>query len=33
MKMNKIYKDIFRDNFVRKVRSEVFFITDKNPGA
>ena len=31
--MNKIYKDIFRDNFVRKVRREVFFSTDKNPGA
>mgnify|MGYP000043044426 FL=1 len=31
--MNKIYNDIFRDNLVRKVRSEVFFSTDKNPGA
>ena len=31
--MNKIHNDIFRDNLVRKVRSEVFFSTDKNPGA
>ena len=31
--MNKIYNDIFRDNLVRKVRSEVFFSTDKIPGA
>ena len=27
------FTQTFRDNLVRKVRSEVFFITDKNPGA